>query len=304
MDFRFGQVAKVLLGIGFFLFLGSCGSTGDSESKGPVEHSPDSLVFLSPSVQYWGELKELDDSFVLLIADDSLLLWWSADTLQFQSTSLFVNAEVAIQYFNGTTFVPIKTVNLEVPRDNLVMNVSANAEYNFQIIVKLSDNRSIFFLPDSGLRLVSLVPLGADLPFSSSSVFLNSSSSSSNEDVSFEIQTGVWGGYFDKVDTTVTMVLQLNADNSFVQTMTYNWNQPTQGCRKVEYKGTWRQDLWILTLDRSTVAEYQACIHEWIGPPQSITEDPIAFSIQFMDDQALDILVQWPEANDWFQLSQ
>lgn len=298
---KYGIIA--LLGLVSLVAISACSDDGKSEKVA----SMDSLVFVSPSVQEWASLTLNSDTTILVVDADTLKMWWSAEpAIQFHGGAVFANAQVVLSYFDGTAFIPLNGFSLEVPLDFVTVNVSVWAKYDFQIHLTLSDGRQILIAPSGGLALVSQVTLGrSSSSTTSSSVALGSSSSSSSSaNLQVILQQGIWGGNYTKGDTSITMLMQLNADQSLAQTMTYNWTLPTVGCRKLEYRGTWRQDLWILTLDRENVAEYSSCLHDWMGASTNLTEDPIAFSLEFQDANGMDILAQWPDANDWVQLSQ
>lgn len=293
----------VLLGLVSLVALSACSDEAKSEKAAPI----DSIAFVAPGLQEWASLTLNSDTTILVVDTDTLKMWWSAEpAIQFHGGTLFANTQVVLSHFDGTVFNPLEGFSLDVPHDFVMVNVTEWGKYDFQIHLTLSDGRQILIAPSGGLALVSQVTLGrSSSSTTSSSVALGSSSSSSSSaTLQVILQQGIWGGSYSKGDTSVTMLMQLNADQSLAQTVTYNWNLPTAGCRKLEYRGTWRQDLWILTLDRETVAEYSSCLHDWMGASTNLTEDPIAFSLEFQDANGMDILAQWPDANDWVQLSQ
>lgn len=302
--FRMGKYGFLALLVAVSLtVLSACSDEAKAEKVTPV----DSLAFVAPGAQEWASLALNSDTTILVVDADTLKMWWSADpAIQFHGGALFANAQVVLSYFDGTAFSPLNGFSLEVPIDFVTVNVSVWGKYDFQIQLTLSDGRQILIAPSGGLALLSQVILG----HSSSSTALSSvelsSNSNANSSAALQVtlQEGIWGGNYAKGDTSVTLLMQLNADQSLAQTMTYNWNLPTTGCRKLEYRGSWRQDLWILTLDRATIAEYSSCSHDWMGASTNIEEDPIAFSLEFQDANGMDILAQWPDANDWVLLSQ
>lgn len=302
--FRMGKYGIIaLLGVLFLVVFSACSDEGKSEKAAPV----DSLAFVAPGAQEWATLTLNSDTTILVVDTDTLKMWWSAEpAIQFHGGTLFANTQVVLSHFDGTVFNPLEGFSLNVPHDFVTVNVAEWGTYDFQIQLTLSDGRRILLAPSGGLALLSQVTLGRSSSSTTlSSVALSSSpNSSSSAALQVDLQEGIWGGNYTKGDTSVTMLMQLNADQSLAQTMTYNWTLPTAGCRKLEYRGTWRQDLWILTLDRATVAEYSSCSHEWMGASANLDEDPIAFSLEFQDANGMDILAQWPEANDWVLLSQ
>lgn len=292
---RIGAYTALVVGL---LALGAC-SSGDGSGGNTEDVVSDSLVFSSLGTVEWAALQAVGDSFRLNIGADSLTMWWSADeALRFRGSALFETASVELSYWTGTAFSPLEAFPLDIPEDFVEVNVTAPAKYNFRLKISLTDGRRITILPDSGLPLVSQVELGyGGISESSSSSAPQDLSSSSAFQVA--LTEGIWGGYYSKSDTSITMVLQLNADQTMVQKVTHRWTQPGEGCRKVEYLGTWRQDLWILTLDRTSVAEYGNCTVEWLGSATNIEEDPIVTTMEFQDAAANEFIGQWPDAGDW-----
>lgn len=302
------------MGIGIVRALGFCAAcmgiglaAGCSDSSGSGNSTPvsDTLLFQTVGTQEWATLSVVADTTIIQVDSETLRLWWTEEnvSLHFAGTNLFQGAKFTFSYLQGNESTDSLVFKMDILQGLAEMNVTEEKNYDFRLKLALQDGRVVLIYPDQGLALVSQVHLGGGV---SSSEWGSSSSqvSSSSSQIQVNLQAGIWGGSYSKADSTVTMVLQLLANQSMVLTMRYDWITAAGGCKKLEYKGSWRQDLWVLTLDRATVAQYRDCSLGYVAATQDLVEDPLAMSINFQDENATEMAVQWPDAGTWVMLSQ
>lgn len=275
-----------------------------SEGGKTAESSTDDsdTLFLTRLVDTaWVHISESKDTLWIADESDTLKLWWGRgedvnqdqkidQVVRMQATAGFAGDSLELQYVSGAEYQKVfaAPVLQEEATSTIIVNTQS-AKVDFGLRFAMAGGRVLILQPINSIAFLYQVSFGEGESSSSSSQASSSSSA-------VTLTAGKWGANYTSADTAVKVVLELLADQTFMETETRNWTLPSAGCAKVEYSGTWRQDAWILALDRTTLRTYTSCALGLVSAPSAITEEPLSISMEFMDATGEEIYVQWPFA--------
>jgi|GEM_PF-4905078 len=276
--------------------LGCSGSTSSAPDA-----AMDTLVINHPVDTALVDVQRHLDTLVVVRDADTARIWWNINAdlnhdgaadagLVVTATAHFPGDSVAVRWLNAGAWERMSVS--KIPK-------SGGTVFTFAMAVSGKYDLAIDFTHgDSLVRLVAsdsfpmLKQVQIDAVNNSSSSAGSSSSSSARY---VALTTGYWVGGYDKGDTAVTLEVDLAAGSQLTQTEMRVW---AAGCTKVAYMGAWQQDSLTLKLTYSSKADYADCATGLLERSVTIAASAV-IPVQFLDDLATDIRVQWADANDW-----